>query len=95
MQKGFIRPSSSPFNVPVLFVKKKDGSMRFCTNFRLLNDATIKDRFPLPRIDEILDEVGSAKVFSKLDLLSGYFQVRIREEDVPKTAFNTSTGHFE
>lgn len=95
LDKGFVRPSSSPFNAPVLFVKKKDGSLRLCTDFRLLNEETIKDRFPLPRIDEILDTVSGAKVFSKLDLLSGYFQVRIKEEDIAKTAFSTSSGHFE
>jgi hypothetical protein len=95
LDKGFIRPSGSPFNAPVLFVKKKDGSLRLCTDFRLLNESTIKDKFPLPRIEEILDMVGNAKVFSKLDLLSGYFQVRIEEKDVPKTAFSTTTGHFE
>lgn len=95
LAKGFIRPSESPFNAPVLFVKKKDGTLRLCTDFRLLNEATVKDRFPLPRIDEILDVVGNAKVFSKLDLLSGYFQVRIQQEDISKTAFSTNTGHFE
>lgn len=95
LNKGFVRPSNSPFNAPVLFVKKKDGTLRLCTDFRLLNEETIKDRFPLPRIDEILDTVSNAKVFSKLDLLSGYFQVRIKEEDVPKTAFSTPSGHFE
>lgn len=95
LAKGFIKPSNSPFNAPVLFVKKKDGTLRLCTDFRLLNNETIKDRFPLPRIDEILDTVSNAKIFSKLDLLSGYFQVRIKEEDIAKTAFSTPTGHYE
>ena len=93
--KGFITPSASPFNSPVLFVKKKDGTFRLCVDFRLLNEATIKDRFPLPLIDDILDRVSSAQVFSKLDLMSGYYQIRVKEEDRAKTAFSTPYGHYE
>ena len=95
IEQGFIRPSASPYNAPVLFVKKKDESLRMCIDYRLLNDETVKDRFPLPLIDEIFDTVGSAKVFSKLDLMSGFYQIRVAEEDIPKTAFSTSNGHYE
>ena len=95
IEQGFIRPSASPYNAPVLFVKKKDGSLRLCVDYRLLNDETVKDRFPLPLIDEIFDTVGSAKVFSKLDLMSGFYQIRAANEDIQKTAFSTSNGHYE
>ena len=95
IEQGFIRPSTSPYNAPVLFVKKKDGSLRLCVDYRLLNDETVKDRFPLPLIDEIFDTVGSAKIFSKLDLMSGFYQIRVAGEDIPKTAFSTASGHYE
>ena len=92
---GFIRPSSSPWGAPVLFVKKKDGSLRLCVDYRELNKVTIKNRYPLPRIDDLFDQLREAQFFSKIDLRSGYHQVRVREEDIPKTAFRTRYGHFE
>nr|GFA26624.1 putative reverse transcriptase domain-containing protein [Tanacetum cinerariifolium] len=87
--KGFIRPSSSPWGAPVLFVKKKDGSFRMCIDYRELNKLTIKNRYPLPRIDDLFDQLQGLSVYSKIDLRSGYHQLRVREQDVPKTAFKT------
>lgn len=95
LAQGFIKPSTSPFNSPVLFVKKKDGTLRMCVDYRLLNNNTVKDKFPLPRIEELTTCFGNATVFSKLDLMSGYFQVRVDEEDMEKTAFSTDHGHYE
>jgi RNase H-like domain found in reverse transcriptase/Reverse transcriptase (RNA-dependent DNA polymerase)/Integrase zinc binding domain/Chromo (CHRromatin Organisation MOdifier) domain/Retroviral aspartyl protease len=92
---GFIQPSKSPFGAPILFVKKKDGTMRMCIDYRALNGITIKNSYPLPRIDELFDRLHGAKVFSKIDLRSGYHQIRISDEDVPKTAFRSRYGHFE
>ncbi|GJR69020.1 putative reverse transcriptase domain-containing protein [Tanacetum coccineum] len=93
--KGFIRPSSSPWGAPVLFVKKKDGSLRMCIDYRELNKLTVKNRYPLPRIDDLFDQLQGSSVYSKIDLRSGYHQLRVREEDVSKTAFRTRYGHYE
>ncbi|GJT96059.1 putative reverse transcriptase domain-containing protein [Tanacetum coccineum] len=93
--KGFIRPSSSPWGAPVLFVKKKDGSFRMCIDYRELNKLTVKNRYPLPRIDDLFDQLQGSSVYSKIDLRSGYHQLRFREEYIPKTAFRTRYGHYE
>jgi hypothetical protein len=91
----FIRPSSSPWGAPVLFVKKKDGTMRMCVDYRALNEVTIKNKYPLPRIDDLFDQLKGVKYFSKIDLRSGYRQLKIKESDIPKTAFVTRYGQFE
>nr|GEU83564.1 hypothetical protein [Tanacetum cinerariifolium] len=93
--KGFVRPSSSPWGAPVLFVKKKDGSFRMCIDYRELNKLTVKNRYLLPRIDDLFDQLQGSSVYSKIDLRSGYHQLRVREEDIPKTAFRTRYGHYE
>ncbi|KAJ9515863.1 hypothetical protein QJQ45_008753 [Haematococcus lacustris] len=95
LEKGWIEPSASPWGAPVLFVQKKDGSLRMCIDYRALNKRTVRDRYPLPRIDDLLDQVRGKKVFSSLDLQSGYHQIRITPEDVPKTAFLTPMGQFQ
>ncbi|GJR07691.1 putative reverse transcriptase domain-containing protein [Tanacetum coccineum] len=93
--RGFIRPSSSPWGAPVLFVKKKDGSFRMCIDYRELNKLTVKNRYPLPRIDDLFDQLQGSRVYSKIDLRSGYHQLRVREEDISKTTFRTRYGHYE
>ncbi|GJT76314.1 putative reverse transcriptase domain-containing protein [Tanacetum coccineum] len=93
--KGFIRPSSSPWGAPVLFVKKKDGSFRMCIDYRELNKLSGRTDSPLPRIDDLFDQLQGSSVYSKIDLRSGYHQLRVREEDIPKTAFRTRYDHYE
>ncbi|GJZ16702.1 putative reverse transcriptase domain-containing protein [Tanacetum coccineum] len=93
--KGFIRPSSSPWGAPVLFVKKKDGSFRMCIDYRELNKLTVKNHYPLPIIDNLLDQLQGSSVYSKIDLRSGYHQLRVREEYIPKTAFRTRYDQYE
>jgi hypothetical protein len=95
LDKGFIRPSASPWGCPVLFVKKKDNSLRLCGDYRPLNAVTIKNKYPLPRIDILFDQLAGAKVFSKIDLRSGYHQIKIKPCDIPKTAFSTRYGLYE
>ena len=87
LSKGFIRPSASPWGSSVFFVKKKDGSFRMCIDYRQLNKLTVKNKYPLPRIDDLFDQLQGACTFSKIDLRSGYHQLKIRAADVPKTAF--------
>ncbi|KAK8921802.1 hypothetical protein KSP39_PZI019922 [Platanthera zijinensis] len=94
-QRGYIRPSSSPWGAPVLFVKKKDGSLRLCIDYRELNKVTIKNKYPLPRVDDLFDQLKGSSVFSTIDLRTGYHQLKIKESDIPKTAFRTRYGHFE
>nr|GEX85931.1 putative reverse transcriptase domain-containing protein [Tanacetum cinerariifolium] len=93
--RGFIRPSSLPWGAPVLFVKKKDGSFWMCIDYCELNKLTVKNRYPLPRIDDLFDQLQGSRVYSKIDLRSGYHQPRVREEDIPKTVFRTRYGHYE
>jgi hypothetical protein len=95
LEKGFIRPSSSPWGCPAIFVKKKDQTLRMCVDYKPLNEVTIKNKYPLPRIDILFYQLTGARVFSKIDLRSGYHQIRIRPEDIHKTAFTTRYGLFE
>ena len=95
LQKGWIRPSKSPAGAPILFVPKADGTMRLCVDYRGLNKATIKNRYPLPLVSELLDRLSHAKIFTKLDLRDAYHRLRIKKGDEWKTAFKTRYGHFE
>jgi hypothetical protein len=95
LDKGFIRPSASPWGCPALFVKKKNNSLRLCADYHPLNAVTIKNKYPLPRIDILFDQLAGAKVFSKIDLRSGYHQIKIKPCDIPKTAFSTRCGLYE
>jgi hypothetical protein len=94
LDKGFIRPSTLPWGCPALFVKKKDESLRLCIDYRPLNAVTIKNKYPLPRIDVLFDQLIEAKVFSKIDLCFGYHQIKIRASDIPKTSFSTRYGLY-
>ena len=95
LDKGFIRPSTSPWGAPILFAKKKDKTLRLCIDYRQLNRVTVKNRYPLPRIDDLFDQLRGARAYSKIDLRTGYHQLRVREIDIPKTAFRTRYGHLE
>ena len=95
LSKGFIRPSTSPWGALVLFVKKKDGSLRLCIDYRQLNRATIRNQYPLPRIDELFDQLHGSWVYSKIDIRSSYHQLRVQENDVSKAAFRTRYSHYE
>jgi hypothetical protein len=95
LKKGYIHPSVSPWGAPVLFVKKKYGTLRLCIDFKQLNKVTAQNKYPLPRIDDIFDQLKDAKIFVKIDLRSGYHQVIIKEEDIKKTSFKTRYGHYE
>ena len=95
LSKGFIRPSISPWRAPVLFMKKKNGSLRLCIDYKQLNRVTIRNQYPLPRIDELFDQLQGSRVYFKIDLRLGYHQLRVQESDVPKTVFRTRYGHYE
>jgi hypothetical protein len=95
LDKGYIRPSSSPWGAPVIFVPKKDGGTRMCADYHALNEVTIKNKYPLPRIEDLFDQLRGACVFSKIDLTSGYHQLKIRASDIPKTAFVSHCGLYE
>ena len=95
LDKGFVRPSVSPWGAPVLFVKKKYGTLRMCIDYRQINKVTVKNKYPLPRIEDLFYQLKGAGVFFKIDLRSGYYQLRVKEVDVPKTAFRTRYGHYE
>ncbi|XP_061376293.1 uncharacterized protein LOC133318320 [Gastrolobium bilobum] len=95
LSKEFIRPSTSPWGAPTILIKKKDGSLRLCVDYRQLNKVTVKNKYPLPRIDDLMDQLRGARVFSKIDLRSGYHQIRVKPEDILKTAFRTRYGHYE
>jgi hypothetical protein len=95
LKKGYIHPSVSPWGAPVLFVKNKDETLRLCIEFRQLNKVTVKNKYPLPRIDDLFNRLKDAKIFLKIDLRSRYHQVRIKDEDINKTTFRTRYGHYE
>ena len=95
LSKGLVRPSASPWGSPIIFVDKRDGTTRLCVDYRKLNDVTIKNKYPLPKIEDLFDQMNGARVFSKIDLRTGYHQLKIREKDIPKTVFTTRYGLFE
>ena len=95
LDKRFIRPNVSPWGALVLFVKKKDGTLLMCIDYRHINKVTVKNKYPLSRIEDLFDPLKGAGVFSKIDLRSGYYQLRVKDVDVPKTAFKTRYGHYE
>jgi hypothetical protein len=95
LKKGYIRPSVLPWGAPVLFVKKKDGTLRLCINFQQMNKYTMKNKYPLPKINDLFDKIRGAKIFSKIDLRSGYHQIRIKEEDINKISIRTMYGNYE
>ena len=95
MDIGFIRLCVSPWGAPVLFVKKKDGTLRMCIDYRHINKVTMKNKYPLPRIVDLFDLLKGAGIFPKIDLRSGYYQLRVKDADVPKTAFRTQYGHYK
>ena len=95
LDKGFIRPSTSPWGAPVLFAKKRGKTLRLCIDYRQLNGVMIQNRYPLRRIDDLFDQLRGARVYFKIDLRTGYHQLRVRETNIPKTAFRTHYGHFE
>ena len=95
LDNGFVRPNVSPWGTPVLFVKKKDGTLRMCIDYRQINKVIVKNKYPLPRIEDLFYQLKGAGVFLKIDLRSGYYQLRVKEVNVPKTAFRTRYGHYE
>jgi hypothetical protein len=95
LKKGYIHPSVSPWGAPILFMKKKDGALRLCIDFRQLNKVIVKNKYPLPRINDLFDQLRGAHIFSKIDLRSGYYQVRIKEEDIRKTTFRMRYKHYK
>jgi hypothetical protein len=95
LSKGLNCPSASPWGSPILFVDKRDGTIRLCVDYRKLNEVTIKNKYPLPKIEDLFDQLNGAKVFSKIDLHTGYHQLKVRESDIPKTTFTTRYGLFE
>ena len=95
LEKNYIRPNVSPWGAPIMFVKKKYGTLRLCIDYRQLNKVTVKNKYPFPRIDDLFDQMRGEKVFSKIDLRSSYHKVRIEDEDIHKTSFRTRYGHYE
>ena len=95
LDKGFIRPSVSPWGASVLFIKKKDDTLRMCIDYRQINKVTVKNKYPLPRIEDLFNQLKGASVFSKIDLRLGYYQLQVKDNDISKTTFRTRYGHYE